>query len=150
MDRLTIAFAVMVAFFTATSQVAAHHGAATFDTGKKVVMEATVTEWIWANPHCFLKFAAKDQTGNVRNWVAETSNPPDMVNRGWARNSFKAGDELLVSFVPAKGDRTFGTCPQFVFVATGKRLGGNGRRLRRRDQEHGERAIAQRPRRRQR
>ena len=32
-----------------------------------------------------------------------------------------------MSFVPAKGDRTFGTCPQFVFVADGKRLGGNGR-----------------------
>jgi hypothetical protein len=32
-----------------------------------------------------------------------------------------------VSFVPAKGDRTFGTCTQFVFVADGKRLGGSGR-----------------------
>jgi len=27
-----------------------------------------------------------------------------------------------VSFVPAKGDRTFGTCTQFVFVADGHAL----------------------------
>ena len=33
----------------------------------------------------------------------------------------------MVSFVPAKGDRHFGTCTQFVFVADGKRFGGSGR-----------------------
>ena len=110
-----IAFAVMLAFLTVTSPVTAHHGAATFDTGKKLEMEATVTEWIWANPHCFLKFAAKDQTGNVRNWVAETSNPPDMVNRGWARNSFKAGDRVTVTVEPVKNGGPVGRVLLVVF-----------------------------------
>ena len=39
----------------------AHHGAATFDTGKEITLKGVVTEWIWANPHCFLKFDAKDE-----------------------------------------------------------------------------------------
>jgi len=115
MHKLTIALVLMVACFTAASPVAAHHGAATFDTGKKVVMEATVTEWIWANPHCFLKFAVTDQSGNVRNWIAETSNPPDMINRGWARNSFKAGDRVTVTVEPVKNGGPVGRVLLVVF-----------------------------------
>ena len=41
-----------------------------------------MTEWIWANPHCFLKFDAKDDTGTVRNWAVEVSNPTDMTRAG--------------------------------------------------------------------
>lgn len=81
---------------------AAHHGAATFETGKQVTLKGTVTEWIWANPHCFLKFDAKDDTGTVRNWVAETQNPVSMTARGWSRSAFKVGDEVTVTVEPVK------------------------------------------------
>jgi hypothetical protein len=86
----------------ASGPVGAHHGAATFETGKQVTLEGTVTEWIWANPHCFLKFDAKDDTGTVRNWVAETQNPVSMTSRGWSRGAFKAGDKVTVTLEPAK------------------------------------------------
>ena len=69
----------------------AHHGAATFDTGKEVVLEGTVVEWVWSNPHCFLKFDVKERDGSVRTWVTETSEPAVVVNRGWSRGSFRAG-----------------------------------------------------------
>jgi hypothetical protein len=41
----------------------AHHGAAALDTGKEVTVKGTVTEWIWSNPHCFLQFDARDDSG---------------------------------------------------------------------------------------
>src|SRR5215813_3585489 len=72
-------------------RVAAHHGAASFDTTRELMLKGTVTEWIWANPHCFLKFDAKDDTGTVRNWVVETGNPTDISRSGYARLSFKPG-----------------------------------------------------------
>ena len=59
MKVLLITAAVLI---TAVPLVA-HHGAATFDTEKELTLKGTVTEWIWANPHCFLKFDAKDDTG---------------------------------------------------------------------------------------
>src|SRR5690349_6103638 len=34
----------------------AHHGNAAFASDKRVTMKGTVTEWFWANPHCFLQF----------------------------------------------------------------------------------------------
>ncbi|PYR79192.1 MAG: hypothetical protein DMF87_12120 [Acidobacteria bacterium] len=86
----------------------AHHGAAALDTGKEVTLKGTVTEWIWSNPHCFLQFDAKDQTGTVRNWAVETQNPTTMTSRGWSRMSFKAGDEVTVTLEPVKNGQPIG------------------------------------------
>lgn len=86
----------------------AHHGAATFETGKEITLKGVVTEWIWANPHCFLKFDAKDDTGMVRQWAAETQNPVSMTARGWSRSAFKAGDEVTVRLEPVKNGAPVG------------------------------------------
>ena len=53
---------VLVVAGVMVTPAVAHHGAATFDTGKEITLKGVVTEWIWANPHCFLKFDAKDET----------------------------------------------------------------------------------------
>ena len=65
----------------------AHHGNAAYDASKSLVVKGTITDWIWANPHCWLKFDAKDDKGVVAHWTAEVSNPSDMVDRGWSRFS---------------------------------------------------------------
>lgn len=80
---LTIRFAITIVLIAGAVPVIAHHGSAAFDVGKKLIIPAIVTEWVWANPHCFLKFDVADADGTVRHWIAETSNPPDMINRGW-------------------------------------------------------------------
>ena len=103
----------------------AHHGAATFDTEREVRLKATVTEWIWSNPHCFLKFDAKDETGDVRNWAVETSNPADMTIRGWHRTSFKAGDQVTVSVYPVKNGAPVGRVLRVV-LANGDTLVASG------------------------
>jgi hypothetical protein len=86
----------------------AHHGTAALDTGKEVTLKGTVTEWIWSNPHCFLQFDAKDDTGQVRNWAVETQNPTAMTQRGWSRSAFKAGDEVTVILEPVKNGQPIG------------------------------------------
>ena len=74
----------------------AHHGAAAYDTTKKITVKATVTEWFWANPHCFLKFDAKDENGNVVHWATEANNPSDMVNLGWRSRRSNPAMRLLL------------------------------------------------------
>ena len=86
----------------------AHHGAAALDTGKEVTLKGTVTEWIWSNPHCFLQFDAKDESGTVRNWAVETQNPTAMTQRGFSRTLFKAGDEVTVIIEPVKNGQPIG------------------------------------------
>ncbi|PYR84781.1 MAG: hypothetical protein DMG19_16125 [Acidobacteria bacterium] len=117
MKMLLITAAVLA---TAVPLVA-HHGAATFDTEKELTLKGTVTEWIWANPHCFLKFDAKDDTGSVRNWVVETQNPTTMSSRGWRRVSFKAGDPVTVALQPVKNGAPVGRIVK-VLLANGETL----------------------------
>jgi hypothetical protein len=100
----------------------AHHGNAAFDVGKRVTVKGTVTEWVWANPHCWLKFDAKDDKGNVAHWVAETNNAPDMIERGWSKNTFKPGDEVTVTVEPVKSGNPVGRVVGVV-LANGQPLG---------------------------
>ena len=101
--------------------LAAHHGAATFDTANEVTLKGTVTEWTWFNPHCFLKFEVKDPSGAVKTWAVEAGNPTDMAKRGWARSSFKAGDEVTVRLQPVKTGAPVGRIMSVV-LANGQTL----------------------------
>jgi Family of unknown function (DUF6152) len=101
--------------------LAAHHGAAALDTGKEITLKGTVTEWIWSNPHCFLQFDAKDDTGTVRNWAVETQNPTTMTQRGFSRTLFKAGDEVTVILEPVKNGQPIGRMLTIV-LANGQKL----------------------------
>jgi hypothetical protein len=114
-NKLMTAFLGLVAV---SVPLFAHHGSAAYDTTKRVTVKATVTEWFWANPHCFLKFDAKDEKGNVVHWVTETSNPPDLVQLGWNKNTLKTGDEVTVTFMPAKNGQPIGRA-QEVTLANG-------------------------------
>src|SRR5215468_4938881 len=115
MSRLLIV--VLVTAFSLvmfTAPLSAHHGTANFenDPAKRVTLQGTVVEWTWANPHCFLQFDAKGEDGKMVRWVVETSNPPDMVNRGWSIRSFKAGDEVTVTIRPVKNGKPIGAVVQ--------------------------------------
>jgi hypothetical protein len=79
-----------------TAPMAAHHGSAATEN-KTVVLKGTVTEWLWTNPHTFLKFDAKDDNGNVTRWSAESNNPSTLVNFGFTARTFKAGDQVTVT-----------------------------------------------------
>jgi hypothetical protein len=121
-------FAATLGLMAISIPVFAHHGTAgVYDFTHRITTKATVTEYIWANPHVQIYFTLKNDKGEEETWGVETVSPGNALANGWTKKTFKAGDPLLVSFIPAKGDRHFGTCTQFVFVADGKRLGGNGR-----------------------
>lgn len=124
--KLIAAIALLTGFPTASVPLFAHHGNAEFNTATTVTVKGTVTEWFWANPHCFLKFDEKTDNGDVRHWVVETSNPPDMVNNGWSKYSFKPGDEVMVTMHQVKDPaRPIGRMVKVV-LANGKVLGTGG------------------------
>lgn len=116
------AFAVLMV----TVPVWAHHGNAAFDSEKRVTMKGTVTDWFWANPHCFLRFDVKDASGNVVHWVAEASNPPDMINHGWSKSSLKVGDEVTVTVIPVKNGKPIGRIAAVVLPDAQTLDGGFG------------------------
>jgi len=106
----------------------AHHGNSAFDANHAISLKGTVTEWYWANPHCVLQFDVTDDKGQVVHWATETSNPADMVNRGWGKLTLKPGDQVTVTFEPAKNGKPVGRILAVV-LPTGQKLSGGFGRL---------------------
>jgi hypothetical protein len=98
-----------------------HHGGASFDNTKEVTVKGAVTEWLWANPHCFLKVEEKDATGTARIWNLEFGNPTDITSRGFSRRTFKVGDVITVTVTPVKSGAPVGRA-RVVTLADGTKL----------------------------
>lgn len=115
-----------LALFTGlvSTPVLAHHGNAAFDVGKTLELKGTVTEWIWANPHCWLKFDVRDESGKTVNWVVEATNSADLMERGWSRLMFKPGDQVTVSLEPVKSGAPVGRV-RSIMLPNGKIVGTN-------------------------
>jgi hypothetical protein len=114
--------ALVVGLLLLSVPLDAHHGASAFDTTKRVTMKGTVVEWFWANPHCILRFDLSNDKGDVEHWLAEGSNPADMVNGGWAKLSLKPGDQVSITLMPVKNGRPIGRLVEVV-LPNGQKLG---------------------------
>ena len=123
-NKITGVFVAAVGLLVHSVLLLGHHGAASFDD-KILAMKGTVTEWVWSNPHCFLKFDVKDESGNVKNWAVETQNPTSMSQLGWERNSFKVGDVVTVILQGVKSGAPIGRV-RTVTLADGRVLAATG------------------------
>jgi Family of unknown function (DUF6152) len=95
--------ALVLACLAITLPTFAHHGTGVaYETEKSVTMKGTVTDWLWANPHCGLLFDVTDDKGNVEHWGAELGNPHQESGAGFSKDSFKAGDKITVTGHPAR------------------------------------------------
>ena len=94
MRRLIVAAALLVA-----TPVFAHHGAASiYDMGKETTIKATVTEYVWTNPH--VELGVSTSGGATTELLLELGSPPNIRNRGWGSRTVKAGDVVTVTFHP--------------------------------------------------
>jgi hypothetical protein len=95
---------VLLAGLAATeSPLLAHHGAAAFDMTKPVVLKnATITEFLWINPHPLIKADFKDDKGEVQHWVMEMGSTVSAQLIGWTRSTLGYGDVVTLYVWQAK------------------------------------------------
>jgi hypothetical protein len=120
-SRLVLSFGLLVGVLNAGGALFAHHGAAAFENTVVVMKEATVTKFVWANPHVFVMFDVKDDKGNVTHWAVETGNPSAVALLGWTRNSLQPGDVITVYLYPARSGNPLGRLNK-IMLADGKAL----------------------------
>ena len=123
--RLIAISAVAAGLLVVYVPLFAHHGAASFDTTKKLTLKGSVVEWFWANPHCFLRFDVKDENGQTVQWVVETQSGPNIVPLGYTKQTFKPGDEVTVTLTPVRNGKPLGRLLSVVLL-NGKKLGTGG------------------------
>lgn len=86
----------------------AHHGNSAYDEEHWITLSGTVTEFVWANPHCQIFLDVKDDKGAVVNWAIESQSPGIMRRNNWARTSVKPGDQITITLAPAKNGAPVG------------------------------------------
>ena len=96
-NSLWVSSLVMIGLLiTVSVSLFAHHGNASYGHAKQLTLKGTVTQWVWLNPHTFLKIDIKDDDGQVVNWVVEWSAPSSLINFGINKQTFKPGDEVIL------------------------------------------------------
>ena len=118
---LFVASLAIVGMFAAVP-LRAHHGAAAYDVGKKVVLKGTVKEWIYSNPHCLLTLEVTGEDGQVVRWIVEGQAPNVVFPVGYRKDTFTFGDQVTVTVEPVKNGRPMGRILAAI-TADGKTLG---------------------------
>ena len=93
---------------------AAHHAPAIFDQTRTIVVEGTVTEFVWQNPHSWIRMDVVEDDGTMRNWSIEMNPPTYLIRGGWKSTTLTRGDRISVVANPLRsGDEPAG---KFVAV----------------------------------
>ncbi len=104
--NLTLAAAAL-AF---TLPLLAHHAvSAEFNSDKIVTLKGVVSKVDWVNPHIFVYFDVKDESGKVTTWRLQSLPPLFFKGSGLTKAKLMDGSEATITAYPAKdGTDDFG------------------------------------------
>jgi Family of unknown function (DUF6152) len=71
MRALTISTAVIAVLIGFAGVVSGHHSMAGYDDTKKITLIGVVSEYRWRNPHAWVVWDVKDESGKVVQWSGE-------------------------------------------------------------------------------
>jgi hypothetical protein len=129
-SKLLMSLALVVGLLAVCGPVPAHHGNAVYANKMVEFKQATVTKFLWSNPHSLIDFDVKDDKGNVVHWVGETASPEALRLIGWSKTSLGPGDVITIYIYPSKSGNPAGRLNRIV-LADGTtlhdtQLGGEG------------------------
>jgi hypothetical protein len=79
----------------------AHHGVAAYDMAVVEMATGVVTEWRWQSPHTSLRLRLSGGDGL---FSIEGAPPRWMEGQGWSPASLTAGEQVTVTYHPARRD----------------------------------------------
>lgn len=85
------------------NQAGAHHSfAATYFVDQTAKIDGTVKEFLWRNPHSFLKVEARDDKGEMQTWAIEWAGGAQLTQSQVTRDTLKPGDHVIVTGNPGR------------------------------------------------
>ena len=102
-----MAIAAAVAAIAAGS-ASAHHSTAMFDMQKSVVLEGTIKEFQWTNPHTWIVFDVPNASGGVDEYGIEGMSPNYLARSGWDKHTLSSGEKVELTIHPLKDGRKGG------------------------------------------
>ncbi|HUK00668.1 MAG TPA: DUF6152 family protein [Steroidobacteraceae bacterium] len=102
MKRTLLAVLTFGACLGAGSVLAHHSFAATYFVDREVTVEGTLTQFLYRNPHSFVKLTAKDDQGQEQVWSIEWGGGAQLAQEHVTRDTLKPGDHVIVSGNPGR------------------------------------------------
>jgi Family of unknown function (DUF6152) len=91
---------VMVGF--KGSPAIAHHSFAMFEQHKTVVLEGTVLQFQWTNPHVWIEMKVRGEHGESAQWGVECTSVNILRRQGWHHDSLHPGDRVRLLLRPLR------------------------------------------------
>lgn len=95
------ATAIAVVAMAAAPAALAHHSFAMFDMGKETVLDGTVSEFRWTNPHSWIQLKVMEN-GQPVEYSIESPSPNLLSRSGWTSTSLKPGDRAKITIHPLR------------------------------------------------
>lgn len=100
--RHVVAFIMMTAFLTCGRAYAHHSFAATYYIDKTQTIEGNIVEFLYRNPHSYIKVEAPDEKGQTQTWAIEWGGGAQLAQEHVSRDTLKPGDHVIISGNPAR------------------------------------------------
>ena len=102
MKRTILALAIATALLAGVRTYAHHSFAATYFVDQEVTVEGTLTQFMYRNPHSFIKVEAKDDKGEAVTWSIEWGGGAQLTQEHVSRDTLKPGDHVIVTGNPGR------------------------------------------------
>lgn len=117
-------WAAAAAAVLANDPAIAHHSFAMFAIDKEVVIQGTVTEFQWTNPHTWIEMDVADAKGETTHWSIEAGSVAGLSRQGWTRHTLQPGDKITLVAHPMRDGKPGGSL-MGVTLSDGKHLGAS-------------------------
>jgi len=88
---------------------AAHHSNAAYDLEHMQVVDGTVKQVNWTNPHITFAVETDGKDGKpAETWVFEVSSPGVLTRSGWTKRSLQVGDHATFQYAPLRDGKPGG------------------------------------------
>jgi Family of unknown function (DUF6152) len=102
MKRILLILPITIALLTGGAAYAHHSFAATYFVDQEITVDGTLTQFMFRNPHSFVKVDAKDDKGQVQTWSVEWGGGAQLTQAHVTRDTLKPGDHVIVSGNPGR------------------------------------------------
>jgi hypothetical protein len=102
MRRTLLVLAIATALAAGGRAYAHHSFAATYFVDQEITVDGTLTQFMFRNPHSFVKVDAKDDKGQMQTWAVEWGGGAQLSQAHVTRDTLKPGDHVIVTGNPGR------------------------------------------------